>query len=31
VTDPEPAKLFDVKPMSSLDALRLANDEQRGA
>jgi uncharacterized protein YbjT (DUF2867 family) len=28
VTDPEPAKLFDVKPMSSLDALRLANDEQ---
>jgi uncharacterized protein YbjT (DUF2867 family) len=31
VTDPEPAKLLDVKPMSSLDALRLANDEQRGA
>jgi uncharacterized protein YbjT (DUF2867 family) len=27
VTDPEPAKLFDVRPMPCLDALRLANDE----
>jgi uncharacterized protein YbjT (DUF2867 family) len=27
VTDPDPAKLFDVSPMSCLDALRLANDE----
>ena len=28
VTDPEPAELFDVQPMSCLDALRLANDGQ---
>jgi uncharacterized protein YbjT (DUF2867 family) len=28
VTEPEPAKLFDVQPMSCLDALRLANDER---
>jgi uncharacterized protein YbjT (DUF2867 family) len=27
VSDPEPARLFDVQPMACLDALRLANDE----
>ena len=29
VTDPEPAKLFDVTPMPAMDALRLAHDERR--
>jgi uncharacterized protein YbjT (DUF2867 family) len=29
VTDPEPAKLFDVSPMSSLDALRQAHREEQ--
>ena len=28
VTDPEPAKLFDVRPMGSLEALRLARAEE---
>ena len=28
VTDPEPAKLFDVEPMPTLDALRLAREEE---
>jgi hypothetical protein len=31
VTDPEPAERFDVQPMSCLDALRLAHDEERSA
>jgi len=31
VTDPEPARVFDVQPMSCLDALRLAKDEERSA
>jgi uncharacterized protein YbjT (DUF2867 family) len=30
VTDPEPAKLFDVEPMLTLDALRLAREEEVG-
>jgi uncharacterized protein YbjT (DUF2867 family) len=31
VTDPEPASLFDVKPMPTLDALRLAREEEVAA
>jgi len=31
VTDPEPARVFDIQPMSCLDALRLAKDEERSA
>jgi hypothetical protein len=31
VTDPEPAERFDVQPMSCLDALRLAHDEERSS
>jgi hypothetical protein len=31
VTDPEPARLFDVQPMGCLEALRLARaEEERG-
>ena len=28
VTDPEPARLFDVRPMPCLEALRLAREEE---
>jgi uncharacterized protein YbjT (DUF2867 family) len=31
VTDPEPARLFDVRPMPCLDALRLAREEEESA
>ncbi len=31
VTDPAPASLFDVRPMPTLDALRLAHAEETGA
>ena len=31
VTDPEPAKLFDVRPMETLEALRLARAEEQSA
>jgi len=31
VTDPEPARLFDVRPMPCLDALRLARREEESA
>ena len=31
VTEPGPASLFDVRPMSALDALRLAREEERSA
>ena len=31
VTDPEPARLFDVRPMPCLEALRLARDEEESA
>ena len=31
VTDPEPARLFDVRPLGCLEALRLAREEEEGA
>ena len=31
VTDPEPARLFDVRPMPCLEALRLAREEEQAA